>query len=63
MGISIRGDWFSKLRYFLAIIRVVPGSVLGMSPWVSMELKPAFFSQSEYCDSAQHSPSGVWVSV
>jgi len=45
--------------YFVAIIKVVPGRVFGTSSCISMELNPAFFSHSEYCDSVQHSPSGV----
>ena len=49
--------------YFFASIRVVPGSVFGISPWLSIALNPAFFSQSEYCNNVQHSPSGVCVNV
>ena len=59
-----RGSAAAGLRaYFFAIISVVPGKVLGISPCVSIALKPAFLSQSEYCDSVQHSPSGVCVKV
>ena len=42
---------------------MVPCRVLGISPCVSIALNPAFLSQSEYCESVQHSPSGVCVNV
>ena len=48
-----------KSYFFIAKIIVVPGRILGISPWVSIDTKPALFSQSEYCDNVQHSPSGV----
>jgi len=42
------------------MINVPPGMVPGMSAWLSIDVKPVFFSQSVYWDSVQHSPPGVW---